>query len=76
MDENRGAQESVCIRALEDGERGLGMYRVTLEEDALEHIAYVANGDARNALNAIELAVLTTNPEEGTIHITLSLIHI
>ena len=62
--------KAAVIRALEDGERGLGMYRVTLEEDALEHIAYVANGDARNALNAIELAVLTTNPEEGTIHIT------
>jgi putative ATPase len=59
-------------RALRDEERGLGMYRVKVEEEALAHIARTAGGDARSALNAIELAVLTTPPdEEGIRHITL-----
>src|SRR5690554_6887815 len=49
-------------RALRDEERGLGMYRVKVEEEALAHIARTAGGDARSALNAIELAVLTTPP--------------
>lgn len=56
--------------ALADTERGLGHYKTKVDADALEHIARVANGDARTALNAIELAVLTTKPEEGIIHIT------
>lgn len=58
------------LAALNDKERGLGTYNVTLDDDALEHIALVANGDARAALNAIELAVLTTPPESGVIHVT------
>ena len=63
-------KRSVC-NALSDKERGLGNYNVHLEEAALEHIARIANGDARTALNAIELAVLTTPPEaDGTIRIT------
>jgi putative ATPase len=59
-------------RALEDEDRGLGKYRVEVEEEALAHIARTAGGDARSALNAIELAVLTTPPDEqGTRRITL-----
>lgn len=59
-------------RALEDEERGLGQYRVKADEEALAHIARTAGGDARSALNAIELAVLTTSPDErGIRHITL-----
>lgn len=59
-------------RALKDEERGLGMYRVKVDKEALAHIARIAGGDARSALNAIELAVLTTPPdEEGVRHITL-----
>ena len=58
------------LAALTNKERGLGTYNVTLDDDALEHIALVANGDARAALNAIELAVLTTPPENGVIHVT------
>lgn len=59
-------------RAVEDQERGLGSYKAKLEEDALEFLADMANGDARSALNAIELAVLTTErAEDGMIHIDL-----
>ncbi|MDR2515194.1 MAG: replication-associated recombination protein A [Christensenellaceae bacterium] len=50
------------LRALHDKERGFGLYDVELQEAALEHIASIANGDVRNALNALELAVLTTTP--------------
>ncbi len=55
--------------ALADGERGLGNYKVQIDEDAFEHIAHTANGDARCALNALELAVLTTPPADGVVHI-------
>lgn len=59
-------------RAVEDRERGLGSYEAELDEDALEFLADMANGDARSALNAIELAVLTTDrAEDGVIHINL-----
>ena len=58
------------IAALEDAERGLGAYHAVIDEDALEHIATIANGDLRTALNAIELAVRTTEPEGGVIRIT------
>ncbi len=51
--------------ALSDSERGLGALDVVLEPEALEHIANVANGDARTALNAVELAVLTTSPNKN-----------
>jgi putative ATPase len=63
---------SIIKSALADKERGLGMLNIAADEDALDHIANVANGDARTALNAIELAVLTTSPEkDGVIHIDL-----
>jgi len=55
--------------ALSDCERGLGNYKVEIAESAFSHIANTANGDARCALNALELAVLTTPPENGIIHI-------
>ncbi|MBS4208999.1 replication-associated recombination protein A [Bacillus sp. FJAT-50079] len=58
-------------RALEDPERGLGNYSISIEDTAFEHLANASNGDARSALNALELAVLSTEPDEnGTIHIT------
>ena len=56
--------------ALSDEERGLGAYHAVIDDDALQHIATIANGDARTALNAIELAVRTTEPENGVIRIT------
>ncbi|CUH93524.1 replication-associated recombination protein A [Herbinix luporum] len=59
-------------RAITDEERGLGAYGAKLYDDALEFLADVSNGDARSALNAIELGVLTTErSEDGLIHITL-----
>ena len=59
-------------RAITDEERGLGAYGAKLYDDALEFLADVSNGDARSALNAIELGVLTTaRSEDGLIHITL-----
>lgn len=65
--------KKAVLNALNDTERGLGSYKAQVDEDALEHIASVANGDVRTALNAIELAVLTTKPVEGRIHIDASI---
>jgi putative ATPase len=60
-------------RALADKERGLGSYRVKAEPAALTHLARLAGGDARNALNALELAVLSTPPDaQGQIALTLA----
>ncbi len=57
--------------ALADPERGLGQYRVTLDDDAAEHLAIISDGDARKCLNALEIGVLTTTPDaEGVIHFT------
>ena len=58
-------------RALADVEKGMGAYRAEMDEDAMNFLANTANGDARTALNALELAVLTTDPVDGKIHITL-----
>lgn len=59
-------------RALSDKERGFGKTAVEMDEDAMRHIARVANGDVRSALGAVELAVLTTPlGEDGVIHVTL-----
>lgn len=62
------------LAAIADRERGYGNMCVRMDDDALEHIARVANGDARSALNALELAVLTTPMEaDGSTHITLAI---
>lgn len=59
-------------RAIADPERGYGLQDVKIDEAAMNHIVSVANGDARSALNALELAVLTTPMEaDGATHITL-----
>lgn len=60
-------------RAVYDEKKGMGTYGAEIEEDALDFLADMAEGDARSALNAIELGILTTNKsEDGKIHITLS----
>lgn len=65
--------KTVLQRAVTDQEKGMGSYQAVLEEDALEFLADVSNGDARAALTAIELGILTTpRAEDGKIHITLS----
>jgi putative ATPase len=62
----------IIERALKDPERGFGERQVRLEETALEHLIHVAGGDARNALNALELAVESTPPDsQGMVQITL-----
>ncbi|MGB9886863.1 MAG: replication-associated recombination protein A [Moorellales bacterium] len=62
-------------RALEDKERGLGGYRVEVEPRALEYLAHAARGDARIALNALELAVLGVTPDaEGRRKVNLSVV--
>src|SRR5437016_11847570 len=59
-------------RALTDAERGLGHLKIRADETALRHLAKVADGDARKALNALEIAALTTAPDpQGIIHIGL-----
>ena len=59
-------------RALTDMEKGMGAYQAVADEDALDFLADIAGGDARNALNALELGILTTEKsEDGKIHITL-----
>lgn len=64
--------KTLLLRALSDKDRGLGAYEATIDDDALDFLSDVANGDARAALTAIELGVLTTAPDEtGHIHITL-----
>jgi putative ATPase len=59
-------------RALADAERGLGYLNIAADESALNHLAKIADGDARKALNSLEIAALTTNPgADGVIRITL-----
>ena len=59
-------------KAVADEKRGMGMYRAVLEDGAKEFLADMSGGDARTALNAIELAILTTHPSgDGRIHIDL-----
>ena len=68
------AEEVKCavLNAIADPVNGYGDQDVLIDDDALEHIAQVANGDVRSALNALELAVLTTPMEaDGSIHVTL-----
>src|SRR5271169_1447338 len=60
-------------RALADEERGLGCLKIAAEENALRHLSTIADGDARKALNSLEIAALTTAPEaDGVIRITLA----
>lgn len=64
--------KELMLRALGDVKRGLGVYQAIIKEDALEFLSDMANGDARSALNAIELGVLTTpRNEQGKIVIDM-----
>ncbi|WP_083522421.1 AAA family ATPase [Longilinea arvoryzae] len=64
---------AILDNALQDTERGYGNRNVRLDEDAREHLLSLSGGDARNLLNALELAVETTTPSliDGSIHVTL-----
>ena len=62
----------LLLRAVNDVEKGMGSFKAEIDEDALEFLADVCNGDARAALTAIELGILTTDrSEDGKIHITI-----
>ena len=64
--------KTLVHRAVYDKEKGMGSYGAEIDEDAEDFLADIANGDARHALNAVEIAVLTTDPDpsDGKIHIT------
>ncbi len=67
--------KQIIIKAVTDKERGMGAYNAVIEDEAVEFLADFAGGDARVALNAIELAVLTTPlSEDGKIHLTSDVI--
>ena len=65
------ALRQIAAMALTDEGRGYGDRDVQITEEALDHLIDTANGDARSVLNALELAVETTPPEDGTVHIDL-----
>src|SRR2546421_8301643 len=59
-------------KALTDPERGLGHLKIQADETALRHLAKLSDGDARKALNALEIAALTTEPDaSGVVHVDL-----
>lgn len=65
----------LILRALSNREKGLGAHQVTLTDEALQHLAFSSNGDTRAALNALELAVLSTEViGENQVHINLPII--
>ena len=68
----KDAIKELLKKAVYDTDKGMGAYNAEIEEDALDFLADIAGGDARHALNAIELGIMTTNRgEDGKIHITL-----
>lgn len=67
--------ETIIRTAIKDRERGLGKYDLVFDDDAIKYMAEVSNGDARIALNAIELAAVTSElGKDGFIHITVKTI--
>lgn len=66
--------KEVLLRALSDKERGLGNFTVEVTDEALEFLSSATNGDVRSALNGLELAVLSTEPDkDGIIHIDVKI---
>lgn len=64
--------KTLLRRAVEDPEKGMGSFHAQIDEEALDFLADLSGGDARNALNAIELGILTTERgSDGIIHITV-----
>ena len=64
--------KTLLMRAVYDREKGMGSYGAVIENEAIDFLADIAGGDARNALNAIELGILTTpRSKDGKIHITI-----
>ena len=66
--------KTLINRAVYDKNKGMGAFNAHIDDDALEFLADISNGDARNALNAVELGILTTKASaDGIIHITLEI---
>lgn len=66
------AVKELIRKAVYDKDRGMGVYNAEISEDALDFLADLSGGDARHALNAVELGIMTTAPgEDGKIRITL-----
>ncbi|MEZ3434507.1 MAG: replication-associated recombination protein A [Lachnospiraceae bacterium] len=64
--------KTLLLRAVYDVEKGMGSYGAVIDDEALDFLADISGGDARNALNAIELGILTTErSQDGKIHITV-----
>lgn len=65
--------KELVLRAVQDEKKGMGSYHAVIDDDAADFLADVSGGDARAALNAVELGVLTTerDPADGLIHLTL-----
>lgn len=64
--------KTLILRAVNDKTDGMGIYNGIIDDDAVMFLAEISNGDARTALNAVELGILTTDPaQDGKIHITL-----
>lgn len=64
--------KALILRAVNDKTDGMGIYNGVIDDDAVMFLAEISNGDARTALNAVELGILTTDPaQDGKIHITL-----
>lgn len=71
---NQDDIKQILKRAVYDKEKGMGSFHAEIDDDALDFLANLSNGDARSALNAIELGVLTTEKsEDGIVHITLKI---
>ncbi|MGN0316647.1 MAG: replication-associated recombination protein A [Lachnospira sp.] len=69
---NKDDIKQIIKRAVYDDVKGMGSYKADISEEALEFLSDISNGDARNALNAVELGILTTDrSDDGIIHITL-----
>ena len=69
---NKDDIKKLLLRAVSDKEKGMGAYGAVIEEDALEFLADISGGDARHALNAIELGIMTTKrSDDEKIHITM-----
>ena len=67
--------KKIILNALKDEEKGLGNFNAQIDDDALNHLINISNGDARIALNGLELAVLTTDPDsEGKINLDMDII--
>lgn len=67
--------KNILKKILKDKENGLGNYHIVIDDDAIDFLGYICGGDARMAINGLELATLTTDANcSGTIHITLDII--